>query len=192
MTVPWTQIPVPGVHIEHTPGWELDDDHPWRMYFPRPDRAQGPRAAVSNEPGPAPGSRGTGQPAQSSYSTSGITIPDAGVVEIVQTHLPVAPLEQQVRLPLVRRPHDAAPARVVRRRQLESPSGSTTSRVSGEQDLHRPPRRSAATTGPWSACGAGTGSFFRTPSRRRRSRPRRRGKPRANGPERKLVGVASN
>ncbi len=92
MTVPWTQIPVPGVQLEHRPGWELDDDRPWRLYFldetvlklggRRLERTRASARVTCT--GPA------------SIVNFRITIPDAGEVEIVQTHLPVGPLEQQV------------------------------------------------------------------------------------------------
>lgn len=92
MTVPWTQIPVPGVQLEHKPGWELDDERPWRLYFLdetvlklRGRRLERTRASARVAcTGPA------------SIINFRITIPGAGEVEIVQTHLPVAPLEQQV------------------------------------------------------------------------------------------------
>ncbi len=92
MTVPWTQIPVPGVQLVHTPGWELDDDKPWRLYFldrtvlrvfgRRLERTRASARVTCT--GPA------------SIVNFRITIPGAGEVDIVQTHLPVAPLEQQV------------------------------------------------------------------------------------------------
>ena len=92
MTVPWTQIPLPGFTIEHTPGWEKDEDRPWRMYFLnqaivafRGRRIERSRAdARVTFTGPA------------SVVNFRLTIPDLGGVEIVQTHLPVAPLTQQV------------------------------------------------------------------------------------------------
>ena len=92
MTLPWTQIPVPGVQLEHTPGWELDDERPWRLYFLdrtvlkfRGRRLERTRASARvTVTGPA------------SIVNFRITIPGMGGVEIVQTHLPVAPLEQQV------------------------------------------------------------------------------------------------
>lgn len=92
MTFPWTQIPVPGVQLEHRPGWELDEDRPWRLYFLdqtvlklRGRRLERTRASARVAcTGPA------------SIVNFRITIPGAGVVEIVQTHLPVAPLEQRV------------------------------------------------------------------------------------------------
>ena len=92
MTVPWTQSPIPGVQLEHTPGWELDDERPWRLYFLdetvlklRGRRLERTRASARVTcTGPA------------SIINFRITIPGAGDVEIVQTHLPVAPLKQQV------------------------------------------------------------------------------------------------
>ena len=92
MTIPWTQIPLPGFTIEHEPGWEVDNDHPWQMRFfnaalvafrGRPLERTRANAVVTFT-GPA------------SVVNFRLTIPDVGGVEIVQTHLPVAPLEQQV------------------------------------------------------------------------------------------------
>ncbi len=92
MNIPWTQITVPGVQIEHTPGLEFDDDRPWRMYFldqtvlkvlGRPLARTRASARVTFT--------GAG-----SIMNFRITIPDMGDVDVVQTHLPIGPLEQQV------------------------------------------------------------------------------------------------
>ena len=33
MRFPWTQLRIPGVHIEHEPDWYVDAEVPWKMYF---------------------------------------------------------------------------------------------------------------------------------------------------------------
>ena len=92
MTVPWTQIPLPGFTIEHEPGWEADSDRPWRMYFLN-------QAVIAFRGRPLARTRANAHvtfTGPASLVSFRITIPDVGGIEIVQTHLPVAPLEQQV------------------------------------------------------------------------------------------------
>lgn len=92
MTVPWTQIPLPGFKIEHTPDWQVDDDRPWSMRFLN-------QAVVAFRGRPIKRSRANAQvtfTGPASVVNFRITVPDVGGVEIVQTHLPVAPFEQQV------------------------------------------------------------------------------------------------
>ena len=31
--IPWTQVPVPGVHIEYETDWFVDRGVPWKMHF---------------------------------------------------------------------------------------------------------------------------------------------------------------
>ena len=92
MRIPWTQLRVPGVDIEHDADWCLDPDVPWKMYFidktalrvfGRRIEATGANARVSFY-GPA------------SLVRFRIEIPDRGDIDLWQTHLPVGPLEQQV------------------------------------------------------------------------------------------------
>ena len=92
MNVPWTGIPVPGVKLEHKPGVEFPEDRPWTMHFldeavlrirGRPiERTR--TSARATFTGPA------------SIVNFRFFIPDAGEIDLCQTHLPVAPLEQQV------------------------------------------------------------------------------------------------
>ena len=93
MNVPWTQVPVPGVELEHTARLDFEDDRqPWRMLilietvlkvFGRIIERTRTRTRVTYT--------GAG-----SILNLRITIPGVGDVEIVQTQLPVTPLEQQV------------------------------------------------------------------------------------------------
>lgn len=93
MTVPWTHIPLPGVELEHTARLDFDDDRePYRIplligtvirVFGRPIERTRARTRVTFT--------GAG-----SIVNLRITIPGAGDVEIVQSQLPLAPLEQQV------------------------------------------------------------------------------------------------
>ena len=90
--IPWTRIPVPGIKIEHSVEWMLDDDHPWAMHFldhaelrvfgQRSDRTSGSAKVSFWGPG--------------SVMTFRFSIPDMGEIAMYQTHLPVGPLEQQV------------------------------------------------------------------------------------------------
>ena len=93
MNVPWTQIPIPGVELEHSAQLDFDDDRePCRMpvhlesvlkVFDRRIECTRARTRVTYT--------GAG-----SILNLRISIPGAGDVEIIQTHLPTAPLEQQV------------------------------------------------------------------------------------------------
>ena len=92
MNVPWTGIPVPGIKIEHTPGVEFPEDRPWTMDFldeavlkvrGRPLERTRTRARATFT-GPA------------SIVNFRFFLPDAGEIDLCQTHLPVGPLEQQV------------------------------------------------------------------------------------------------
>ena len=93
MNVPWTQIPVPGVELEHSARLDFDDDRePWRMpvlletvlrvFGHRIERTRAKTRVTYTGAG--------------SILNLRITLPGVGDVEIVQTQLPVAPLEQQV------------------------------------------------------------------------------------------------
>ncbi|MDE0261136.1 MAG: Rieske 2Fe-2S domain-containing protein [Bryobacterales bacterium] len=93
MNVPWTQIPIPGVELEHSARLDFDDNRePCRMpvlletvlkvFGHRIERTRA-RTRVTYT--------GAG-----SILNIRITIPNSGDVEIIQTHLPTAPLEQQV------------------------------------------------------------------------------------------------
>ena len=92
MLVPWTQVRVPGVAIEHDADWRLDDDCSWKMYFDDAAvlRIFGRRVEA------------TGAHARISFFGPGglvifrISIPGRGDVVMYQTHLPLGPLEQQV------------------------------------------------------------------------------------------------
>ncbi|MCY3930371.1 MAG: Rieske 2Fe-2S domain-containing protein [Acidobacteria bacterium] len=92
MNVPWTQIPVPGVAIEHIPGVEFPEDRPWTMHFldeavlkfrGRPLERTRTRARATF----------TGA---ASIVNFRFFIPDTGEIDLCQTHLPISPLEQQV------------------------------------------------------------------------------------------------
>ncbi len=93
MHVPWTRIPIPGVELEHFPRTDFDTDtEPWRLSLPIETmvKIRGRRITASR-------SR-----AVVTYTCAGgilnlrITTPGVGVVEIIQTQLPIGPLEQQV------------------------------------------------------------------------------------------------
>ena len=93
MNVPWTQLPVPGVELEHSARLDFDDDRePCRMpvhletvvkVFGRRIERTRARTRVTYT--------GAG-----SILNLRISLPGAGTVEVVQTYLPVGPLEQQV------------------------------------------------------------------------------------------------
>lgn len=92
MRIPWTQLPVPGVRIEHEADWRVDGTVPWKMYFfdkavlrilgRRVERAGASARIAFFGPGGVVKFR--------------FTIPGRGDIEMYQTHLPVGPLEQQV------------------------------------------------------------------------------------------------
>ena len=90
--VPWTQIALPGVEIDHSVEWKLDEERPWVMhlfdraalkFFGRRVERTRTQAEVSFW---GPGS----------VMTFRFNIPDQGEIVLYQTHLPVSPLEQQV------------------------------------------------------------------------------------------------
>jgi len=92
MRIPFTQIPVPGIRIEHKAGWALDPDRPHVSYFlddavlwilgRRVERAGANARITFTGPGSVVNFR--------------FMIPDVGEIEMIQTHLPIGPLEQQV------------------------------------------------------------------------------------------------
>jgi cholesterol 7-dehydrogenase len=90
--IPWTRIPIPGVRLEHVAEWKQDDEDPYTAYFC--DNAalwfRGKRVERGGAQGVA---RFTGPGSVVNFR---FAIPDLGEIELVQTHLPVAPLEQQV------------------------------------------------------------------------------------------------
>lgn len=92
MFLPWTQIRIPGIEIQHQANWRIDDDHPHIARFEnrstlqilgrRVEKSRGD--AVATFVGPA------------SLIIFRISIPELGDVVFFQTHLPVRPLEQRV------------------------------------------------------------------------------------------------
>ena len=93
MTFPWTQVPVPGVGLEYTARLDFDDDrepHRIPLLIETVLRIFGRRIERTRTE-----TRVTFTGASSVVNLR-ITIPRAGTVEIVQTQLPVSPLEQQV------------------------------------------------------------------------------------------------
>ena len=92
MRIPWTQVRVPGVAIEHEADWRLDEDCSWKMYFLDTAvlRIFGRRVEA------------TGAHARISFFGPGglvkfrISMPGRGDVVVYQTHLPLGPLEQRV------------------------------------------------------------------------------------------------
>jgi len=93
MNIPWTLIPVPGVGLEHTARLDLDDDR----------ESCRPQLDIETV------LKVRGRPIERTRASTRVTftgagsilnfrlkIPDAGEIEIIQTQLPVAPLEQQV------------------------------------------------------------------------------------------------
>ena len=92
MRIPWTQIPVPGVRIEHSASWKLDPDRKWVSYFLNATQLE-----ILGKP--IKGAAGSAQvmfygPAGMNYFR--FRIPLIGEIEMIQSHLPVRPLEQQV------------------------------------------------------------------------------------------------
>lgn len=90
--IPWTQIPVPGVQIEHSTDWKLDDERPWAMHLLD--------EAVLNLFGRRI-EQATVQARVSFWGPGGVIIfrlslPEVGEIAMYQTLLPVGPLEQQV------------------------------------------------------------------------------------------------
>lgn len=92
MFVPWTRIPIPGVELRHEAEWKLDPDRPHVATFVdrgtlhvlgrKLDKTQARGEATFFGPG--------------GVVLFHFNIPDVGNLVLFQTHLPVAPLEQQV------------------------------------------------------------------------------------------------
>lgn len=93
MTIPWTQIKVPGWGIQHDATWSIDPERPHVAYFT--DDAY---LTFLGRHYPR-----TGAHARTTLFGPGstvwfrFTLPDLGDVLMFQTHLPTAPLNQQVR-----------------------------------------------------------------------------------------------
>ncbi|MYF00655.1 MAG: hypothetical protein F4234_10905 [Gammaproteobacteria bacterium] len=92
MRIPWTQIPVPGVRINHSASWKLDPERKWVSYFLNATQLE-----IFGKP--IEGAGGSAQvmfygPASMNYFR--FRIPKIGEIEMIQSHLPVRPLEQQV------------------------------------------------------------------------------------------------
>lgn len=92
MRIPWTQIPIPGVRINHSASWKLDPDREWVSYFLN-------NTVLEIFGKPVSSTAGSTQvmfygPASMNYFR--FKIPRMGEIEMIQSHLPVGPLEQQV------------------------------------------------------------------------------------------------
>ncbi|MEX1363454.1 MAG: Rieske 2Fe-2S domain-containing protein, partial [Nannocystaceae bacterium] len=93
MFVPWTNLTLPYIKVVHRAHWEPDAEHPHLAYFHNDaileifgrEVERTKAHATITFYGPA------------SVVTFRFTIPDAGEILMFQTHLPVAPLEQQTR-----------------------------------------------------------------------------------------------
>ena len=93
MFVPWTDVRVPYIDIVHEARWEMDDEASHRAYFHNAailkvfgrtiDKTKATAKITFH--GPA------------SVVTFHFKVPDMGEILMFQTHLPVAPLEQEVR-----------------------------------------------------------------------------------------------
>ena len=92
MHIPWTQIPIPGIEVEHVADLELDDDRSWEMLV----RISTAVKVFGRHPERAKGSSKITYTGAGNILTFRITMPDAGEVLMYMTHLPIAPLEQQV------------------------------------------------------------------------------------------------
>ena len=92
MRIPWTQIPIPGVRINHSASWKLDPDRNWVSYFLNTAELEFFGKPIRNATGRAQvmfyG------PASMNYFR--FRIPRMGEIEMIQSHLPMRPLEQQV------------------------------------------------------------------------------------------------
>ena len=93
LTIPWTQIKIPGLGIEHEPGWEVDEAAPHKAYFTD-------FACIKWRGKAYPRS---GANARITLFGPGGTVwfrfslPDLGDIIMFQTHLPRAPLRQEIR-----------------------------------------------------------------------------------------------
>lgn len=93
LTVPWTQMTIPGLGIQHVPGWEVDEHHRHIAYF-------SDQACITAFGTPYPQ---TGAKALITLFGPGATnwfrfsLPDLGDVVLFQTHSPLEPLRQHVR-----------------------------------------------------------------------------------------------
>jgi len=93
MNIPWTQIPIPGMELAHRTRLDFGGDreaHRITLLVETAIKAFGRRIEASRT-----ATRVTFTGAGSIMNLR-VTIPGVGDVEIVQTQLPVAPLEQQV------------------------------------------------------------------------------------------------
>ncbi|MDE0134039.1 MAG: Rieske 2Fe-2S domain-containing protein [Acidimicrobiaceae bacterium] len=93
MNVPYTQIPVPGMHLDHSALLDLDDDrdeHRLPVYVETVLKVSG-RHIERTRTNSKITFTGAG-----SIVNFRITLPDVGEIEIIQTQLPVAPLDQRV------------------------------------------------------------------------------------------------
>lgn len=93
MNVPWTRVPVPGIDLEHAANLRIDDavgassvvldvETVVRVLDRRLESSRAQTSVTFTGPG--------------SILNFRMAIPGAGEVELVQTHLPMAPFEQQV------------------------------------------------------------------------------------------------
>lgn len=93
LTVPWTQIKIPGIGIQHDASWDIDEDEPHKAYF---------RDFACLK------FRGKARPKSGAHAKITLfgpggtvwfrfSLPELGDVLLFQTHLPKGDLEQEVR-----------------------------------------------------------------------------------------------
>lgn len=92
MRIPWTRLRVPCFTIDHEANWEADSDVPWKMYFSDKTRLRVLGRLLSG----ASASSHVTFHGPASLVWFRIRLANRGDIQLCQTHLPVAPLEQQV------------------------------------------------------------------------------------------------
>ncbi|MEM7153496.1 MAG: Rieske 2Fe-2S domain-containing protein [Myxococcota bacterium] len=93
MFVPWTNIVVPGIKVIHRADWEPDPEREHIAYF----KNKAILKMFGREIERTKASAKTTFVGPAGVVTFHFFIPDAGEILMFQTHLPVAPMEQQVR-----------------------------------------------------------------------------------------------
>lgn len=93
LSLPWTQIKIPGLGVQHEAGWEIDEAKPHKAYF-TDDACLKFRGKAYPK---------SGAHARITLFGPGSTVwfrfilPDLGDIVLFQTHLPTEPLKQQIR-----------------------------------------------------------------------------------------------
>ena len=159
MTIPWTQVRIPGIEIDHQAEWMTDPDHKHMAHFHNV-------ATLKFLGKMLPRTRATAKVTFVGPGALGLlrfNLPDVGEILLLEMHTPTAPMRVRIELRWFAEPRVPRPL-------VSYVVGNWASQLVGdvriwERKRTSPSRWSSRTTGPCTGSGSGTGSSTSHPRR---------------------------